>query len=258
MTAHPKTAQTMTAHSSWPALLAAEVLKLRTLRMTWVAAVLAVAVSALIGFAGVRISLDAGEEAPLTSLAAAPVQALWFLAIVVAVLASAGEFHHKTVRTTLLAEPRRGRVLAAKGTAAAAYGALLVLLGTASAVLAGLVTAAAEGTTLTSGGSWGHVAAGVGVGAVFAVFATGLGVLTRSTAAAITAVLLWRFVGEGVLPAVLRADDVTRWTPNGAASGLVGLGADSLAPWAAGLVLAGYAAAIGGIAAVLFLRRDPA
>jgi ABC-2 type transport system permease protein len=238
-------------------LLSAEALKLRTLRMAGIAALVAVAVSAVVGFAGVRIAADAGEPAPLTAVAAAPAQVLWFLAIVVAVLASSGEFQHRTVRTTMLAEPRRARVLAAKGVVAGAYGALLVLLGTASAVVAGLVTAAASGETLTGGGSWGHVAAGIGVGAAFAVLATGLGVLTRSTAAAIAAVLLWRFVGEGILPLVLRADDLTRWTPSGAAGGLVGTGADPLAPWAGGLVLAGYAAAVCGLAALLFVRRDP-
>jgi ABC-2 type transport system permease protein len=240
------------------ALLSTESLKLRTLRLSWIVAALAVAVSGTIGFAGVRIAIDAGEPVHLTAIAAAPAQALWFLAIVAAVLAGAGEFHHRTINTTLLTAPRRGRVLIAKSTVSGAYGGLIVVLGTAGAVLAGVLTAAVSGAALTGGGtSWLHVAGAVAVGAVFAVLATGLGVLTRSTAAAIGAVLLWRFVGEGILPAVIREDGLIRWTPNGAAGALVGLGPDPLAPWAAGLVLAGYAAAVCGTATVLFLRRDP-
>jgi ABC-type transport system involved in multi-copper enzyme maturation permease subunit len=240
------------------ALLSTEALKLRTLRMAWIVAALAVAVSATIGFAAVRISTDAGEPVRLTELAAAPAQAMWFLAIVSAVLASAGEFQHRTIRTTLLAAPHRGRVLAAKSAVAGTYGGLLVLLGTAGAVVAGVVTAAGSGASLTAGGApWGHLAGTVAVGALFAVLATGLGVLTRSTAAAIAAVLLWRFVGEGILPAVLHHDGLTRWTPNGTAGALVGLGAHPLAPAAAALVLAGYTAAISAIATALFLRRDP-
>jgi len=240
------------------ALLATEALKLRTLRMTWIVAALALVLSAVIGFAVVRISTDVGEPLRLAELAGAPAQAMWFLAMVAAVLASAGEFQHRTIRTTLLASPRRGRVLVAKSAVAGAYGGLLVLLGTAGAVVAGVVTAGLSGASFTGGGaSWGNVAGGVAVGAVFAVLATGLGVLTRSIAAAIAAVLLWRFVGEGILPALLRQDDLTRWTPNGAAGALVGLGAHPLAPWAAGLLLAGYAAAVCGVAAVSFLRRDP-
>ena len=240
------------------ALLSTETLKLRTLRMAWIVAALAVAVSATIGFAAVRISTDAGEPLRLTDLATAPAQAMWFLAIVSAVLASAGEFQHRTIRTTLLAVPQRWRVLVAKSTVAGAYGGLLVLLGTAAAVVAGVVTAAGSRASLTAGGATsGHLAGTVAVGALFAVLATGLGVLTRSTAAAIAAVLLWRFVGEGILPAVLHHDGLTRWTPNGTAGALAGLGAHPLTPAAAGLLLAGYTAAISAIAAALFLRRDP-
>jgi ABC-type transport system involved in multi-copper enzyme maturation permease subunit len=240
------------------ALVSTEALKLATLRLSWIVAALAVAVSATIGFASVRISIDAGEPLRLAALAGAPAQAMWFLAILVAVLASAGEFQHRTIRTTLLSAPRRARVLVAKSAIAAAYGALLVLLGTAGAVVAGMITTAGSGESMPVGGtSWAHLAGAVAVGAVFAVLATGLGVLTRSTAAAIGAVLLWRFVGEGILPPLLREDDLTRWTPNGAAGALVGLGAHPLAPWAAALMLGGYGATVCALAAVLFLRREP-
>jgi ABC-2 type transport system permease protein len=222
------------------ALLSAEILKLRTLRMAWIVAALAVAVSATIGFAAVRISTDAGEPLHPAAVAGTPAQAMWFLAIVSAVLASAGEFQHRTIRTTLLAVPQRWRVLVAKSAVAGAYGGLLVLVGTAAAVVAGLITAAGSGASFTGTGvSWGHLVGTVAVGAVFAVLATGLGVLTRSTAIAVAAVLLWRFVGEGILPALLHHDGLTRWTPNGAAGALVGIGDHPLAPWAAALTLSG-------------------
>jgi ABC-2 type transport system permease protein len=241
------------------ALLSTEALKLRTLRTTWIIAALAVAVSAIIGFAAARIVIDAGEPLRLAGLAGTPAQATWFLAVVAAVLASAGEFQHRTIRTTLLASPRRGRVLVAKSAVAGAYGGLLVLLGTAAAVAAGLITAAAMDASSTGGGvSWEHIAGTVAVGTAFAVLATGLGVLTRSAAIAIGAVLLWRFVGEGILPAVLHNDGLTRWTPNGTAGALIGLGDHPLAPWAAALLLSGYTVAVSAVAAVLFLHRDPA
>lgn len=241
------------------ALLSTEALKLRTLRTTWIVAALAVAVSAIIGFAAVRMTIDADEPLRLAGLAGTPAQATWFLAVVAAVLASAGEFQHRTIRTTLLASPRRGRVLVAKSAVAGAYGGLLVLLGTAAAVAAGLITAAVSGASSTGAGvSWEHIAGTVAVGTVFAVLATGLGVLTRSAAIAIGAVLLWRFVGEGILPAVFHNDGLTRWTPNGTAGALIGLGHHPLAPWAAALLLSGYTVAISAVAGVLFLHRDPA
>jgi ABC-2 type transport system permease protein len=240
------------------ALLSTEALKLRTLRMSWIVAALAVAVAATIGFAAVRISTAAAEPLHLAAVAGTPAQAMWFLAIVSAVLASAGEFQHRTIRTTLLAVPRRDRVLLAKGAVAGAYGGLLVLIGTAAAVVAGLIAAARSGASFTGTGlSWGHLAGTVAAGAVFAVLATGLGMITRSTAIAVAAVLLWRFVGEGILPALLHHDGVTRWTPTGTAGALIGIGDHPLAPWAGALLLSGYAAATCGLAAVLFLRPDP-
>src|SRR4029453_15552697 len=57
--------------------------------------------------------------------------------------------------------------------------------------------------------------------------------------------------GEGILPAVLHNDGLTRWTPNGAAGALVGIGAHPLTPGAAGLLLAGYTTAISAVASVL-------
>jgi ABC-2 type transport system permease protein len=238
------------------ALLSTEALKLRTLRTTWIMTARAVAVGAAVGLAAVRISIGAGEPLRLAGLAGVPVQALWFLAIVSAVLASAGEFQHRTIRTTLLATPRRRRVLAAKSTVAAAYGGLLVLLGAAAAVAAGLITAAASGASFAETGlSWGHLAGTVAVGAVFAVLATGLGVLTRSTAIAVGAVLLWRFVGEGILPALLHHDSLTRWTPNGAAGAADRDRRPPTHPLGGGADADRYNPAI---AAVLFLRRDPA
>ena len=69
----------------------------------------------------------------LTNLATAAAAPLWFLAVVVAVLASAGEFQHRTIQPTLLQTPRRGRLLAAKTLVAAGYGAIITLLGTTSA-----------------------------------------------------------------------------------------------------------------------------
>jgi ABC-2 type transport system permease protein len=240
------------------ALLSTEALKLRTLRTTWIVAALAVVVSAVIGFAAVHISTEAGEPLHVAAVAGMPAQAMWFLAIVSAVVASAGEFQHRTIRTTLLAAPRRGRVLAAKGAVAGAYGGLLVLLGTAAAMVAGLIAGAGSGASWAGTGVfWGHLAGTVAVGAVFAVLASGLGVITRSTALAVAAVLLWRFVGEGILPALLHHDGLTRWTPNGTAGALIGIGENPLAPGAAALLLSGYAAAICGLAAALFLRRDP-
>jgi hypothetical protein len=98
----------------------------------------------------------------------------------------------------------------------------------------------------------------VGLGALWSVLATALGVLTRSTAIAIATVLLWRFVGEGLLPVVLSSDSrsISRWTPTGAGNALVG-GAGLAAPTAA-LVVFAFVAVVCAVAAARFMRNDPA
>jgi ABC-type transport system involved in multi-copper enzyme maturation permease subunit len=235
-------------------LLHAELLKLRTLRLTWVLSAMGLALAATTGVVGARLA-DGAVTAREVVLA--PAQPVWFVVIVLAVLATAGEFQHHTVRTTLLAAPQRGRVLAAKAAVSAAFGAGLVATGCITALAAATAARAVARGALPSwsAGAVGALVAASAVGAVWAVVACGLGALTRSTAAALVGLLLWRFVGEGLLPIVTRSPGIGRWTPSGAADAVLGRGdgvvqgSGILLAWSAAVVLA---------AAVLFLRRDPA
>jgi hypothetical protein len=81
--------------------------------------------------------------------------------------------------------------------------------------------------------------------------------LTRSTAFALTALLLWRFVGEEVLPIVLRRPGISEWTPSGVAETLVGSEASAGTVLASGALLLGYTALMMVAAGVTFQRRDP-
>jgi hypothetical protein len=151
-------------------------------------------------------------------------------------------------------------VLLAKTVSAGLVGTAVVAVAVAAAVASGLVTGTASGAEITagSGADLGRVAAGVCLGGVWAVFATALGLLTRSTALALVVVLLWKFVGEGVVPVLLRDPGAYAWTPSGAGDALVGLGGDRLPAVGAGLLLALYVLALCGAAGALFVRRDPA
>jgi hypothetical protein len=80
--------------------------------------------------------------------------------------------------------------------------------------------------------------------------------LTRNTAIALVALLLWRFVLEGILPAITNQPHLTRWMPSRAADALLSGHADLLQPWAAGLLLAAYTAAVSVAAAWLFNRWE--
>jgi hypothetical protein len=238
----------------------AEALKLRTLVLPRLALLLAVLGSGLIGFAAVRIATDTGETVTPADLTTAPARTLWFVAVIVAVLATAGEFQHRTIRTTLLHAPHRGRVLTAKAMVMAAYGALITLAGTASAVAVGAVILRAEGLPVGSFGAdmWAVAAGSVAIGALSALLAAGLGTLARNSTVAVATVLLWWLVLEGLLPVVTGNPEVTRWLPGGAADALLLGRTDLLEPWAGGLLFAGYAAVVTLAGALLFARRDPA
>jgi len=242
-------------------LLRSELLKLRTLRATWIACTVGLGLSAVIGLAQVRIAItdDSAGPVDLAGVARAPSQSLWFIGIVVALLVAAGEFQYRTIRTTLLVAPRRGQVLAAKCIAAAIVGTLLVAAGALVSVVAALATAHASDFSMasTTTSDWGHVAAAVAIGGVWSVVAVALGTVTRSIAVAITALLLWQFVGEALVPVVARNAAIGHWTPNGAASALTGGGgSDALAATTAGPLLAAYVVVLVAVAVVSFTRTE--
>ncbi len=92
--------------------------------------------SAAVGIDGV-LSQKAGDAVEVTEAARAVTAPAWFLVAVVAILASAGEFQHHTIRTTLLSTPRRTHVLVAKALVAGGYGATLTVLAMAAAISGG-------------------------------------------------------------------------------------------------------------------------
>jgi ABC-2 type transport system permease protein len=241
------------------ALAVSEYRKLATLRSTWWALVLAPVAAAVA--AGVGVHLTPGtDHLAVTQAARGVAEPLWLVVTVVAILAGAGEFQHRTIVTTLLASPRRTAVLGAKAGVIAAYGAVLTSLGMGAAVMSSVTTANLEGRAIGAGGpeAWWGLVGGILVGALFGMLASGIGMLTRSTALALTTLLLWRFVGEGILPVLTRQPDVSEWTPSGAARALLLPGEHTLSATAGGLLLVGYVALVAAAATWTFRHRDPA
>jgi ABC-2 type transport system permease protein len=240
-------------------LISAEALKLRTLLLPRLVLILAALGGGFILFAVVQIAQDENTTTvSTTDLATAPAQPLWFLAVVVAVLAAAGEFQHRTIHTTLLQAPRRPKLVAAKAIVAAGYGATVTLVGTASALIVGVLSLRAERMPVGSFDAdvWLRLAGSATIGAMWAVLALGLGMLVRNSTVALVTVLLWKFVLEGVLPSVTRSGEVSRWLPSGAADALLYGRTGLLEPWAGGMLFAGYAAVVVVAGSVLFTLRD--
>lgn len=118
-----------------------------------------------------------------------------YLLITLGVLSTAGEWSHRTVQTTFLLVPRRGRVLAAKATAVALLGAAFSAVATAltAGVLAVTTDASWDGAPRT-------MAVAVVAGVVFAVSGAGVGAALANTPAALVSIYLTLL---GVIPIVL-------------------------------------------------------
>jgi len=102
------------------------------------------------------------------------------------VLSTAGEWSHRSVETTYLLVPQRGRVLAAKAAAMGLLGLVLAGLGVALAV--GALAAFTPGVIWFAATQ--AVVAVIASGAAFAVIGAGIGAAVGSSAAAMTGTYL--------------------------------------------------------------------
>ncbi|MEU9889046.1 ABC transporter permease subunit [Sphaerisporangium sp. NPDC051011] len=263
-------------------VIASEWLKLRSVRSTYYvlgAAALIVVLTALLTWQAVSAwdGLPAATRARWKGIAVEE-YFLPFVQLVIGVLgviAITGEYSTGMIRTSLVAVPRRGRLLAGKAVALAA-----VTLAAGTAVLFAVV--AVEAWVVGDRPFPGHpvslaektpLLACMGLSVmVMALVAFGLATLTRSTAAAIVAVVGLTFVlptlALNVLPhpwdrrvamfmPTNLPDQLAGWTPP--QDILQGPFARSagLPPLAALAVLAAYVVVFVGAAALRFSRSDP-
>jgi ABC-2 type transport system permease protein len=243
----------------------AEVRRLRATRSTTYALLAVLAFAALLAVGGV---LTAGhqENAPLSAhtlddAIRAPAKVLGFVMLLLGVLAAAGEYRHHTVVPTLLAEPRRPRVVAAKVVAVAGLGVAAAL---ATAALFAAVCVPLLAARDAPAQHLAHVPLGVLAlvvsAAGYGVIGVALGLLLRNQTTALVTALLWQFVVEGVLPVVLRAPSLPTYLPGGAVTSLTHLGQHTAAgdptPWLGGVLFLGYAGALLGAALAVTVPRD--
>jgi ABC-type transport system involved in multi-copper enzyme maturation permease subunit len=204
---------------------------------------------------------DFAEDTTRTTLNAALVGLMAIVAL--AVLFVTAEYKWGAIRTTLVASPRRGRVLAAK---AIVIGAATFAAGVAAGLGAFLLSAPllrSNGVTPASLADGPVLRAVVGTGALMAavaVFSLGVAVILRRSAAAITVVLLLLLIPQLLasgLPLSV-AMWLERLTP--AAGFAIQQTVDrydtAIGPWAGLGVLCGYAATALAAALWLLRRRD--
>jgi ABC-2 type transport system permease protein len=194
--------------------------------------------------------------------ALAGVQLAQTAAGVLGALVITGEYATGSIRTTLTAAPRRGRVLGAKAAVVAATTFLVSLPSAFAAFVLGQRTLAPQHLD-TSLGQPGVLRAVVGSAlylTLVALLGLGLGALLRNTAGAVAALFGLLFglpIAAGLLPASI-ADHVGRYLPSSAGLAVTFDGRDpsSLAPWTGLTVFAFYAVALLALGAWRLRRTD--
>lgn len=178
--------------------------------------------------------------------------------LTIGILVMAGEYRHRTIVQTYLAEPRRGQVLLAKlitvGVLGAALGAVMFGISYLEAVsiyaARGVHTLPVDVTRLWLGA--------ILASSVYGLLGVALGALTRNTVAAVLGGIAWSLVLEnGILQNVV--PEVAKWLPTGAGVAVTSTGRVSVAllpPAVAALVLIGWAAVISAAAARFTLSRE--
>lgn len=264
------------------AALRAEWRKVLTVRMWWVLGLVlfgyVVFIGVVLGFSLTAdpASMNSGTAAaPLSpeaiglTLATLGVSTGYVFPLVVGALAMTGEFRHRTVTATFLAEPRRGVVITAKVLVAALLGGLYGLVGGLSGLLGGApaLIAHGDGSVLVGGPVLQAVLFSIVAMALWAAIGVGVGAVLTNQVAAVVVILAFTQFVEPVLRIALGSVDAVagaqRFLPGAAAEALAGsslystTGMLELLPRAAGaLVLAGYAAVFAALAATTTLRRD--
>jgi hypothetical protein len=191
----------------------------------------------------VRHALDGGRDFTI-------------LFVALGAVGAATEFRHRTAIPTLLATPRRDRLVRAKI-------AIYLCLGLLAALAAALVQLA---IVLPWAASNGHalapwdpavldpVLASAAAGAGYAALGVAIGLLVRNQLVALMIAVGWFTVAENAL--AILAPGVSRFLPGGALSGVDTHGLHLLPLYAALPLLAGWVAAISTLALRTTLRKD--
>jgi hypothetical protein len=241
-------------------LVAAELFKLRTTRTF--AAVVGAGVGLLLLILVLTLALTdsfSTEDDVRSLLSSASICGLFML--ILGVVAGAGEYRHGTIASTLLVTPDRLRAVGAQTLGVAAAG---LSVGLACVVLSAAICLpwlSAKGAATLSTGDLIALFAGCAVYTGLAAgFGVALGALLRNQVAAVVVVLVFLFVVDPAIAALV--DEYGQFSLSGLASAISGgspedaPGSELLPQGVAVLIWAGYTVVVALAAALLTARRD--
>ena len=245
-------------------LTRAELRKLATTRTFLITLVLAVGLAVISVVADAAVAGRNGTSALGTDASTYQMLKLGSVCcvamLVLGIIASGGEYRHKTIIPAMLVAPRRGALVIAKVIGVTVAG--LVLSGLTFGL--GLATAVAELSAhhihhLPD--DTGRLFAGAVIAAtLFGIIGVALGYITRSTVAAVVGAVGWVLFAEYAILRTL-APHLAKWLVTGSAVTLTSPAEPSgatLIPITAVAVLSGYTVLLLAVASRLVLRRDVA
>jgi ABC-2 type transport system permease protein len=238
-------------------IVRAEIQKLRTTRTPWVLFASA-QLLVVVGISGVMLDSDGAATAETQRLAVSHIGLVSLFALILGVLAVAGEYRHRTITDTYLTTPHRGRVVLAKLAVYTVAGAAFGVVAAITALVAAAVWLGVDGGSLavSSGELWRTIAGGILWNAAFGAIGVGVGALITNLMGAVAAALAWMALIEGLVAPLV--GELRHWLPFalGSALDVLPTAVDGPPQWVAGLALAGYAAVFTAAAMVTTLRRD--
>lgn len=223
---------------------------------------LAIALVAVVGVGTVAVITDGpptavGEPFERQALMNVVLAITPLFALLLGIRSFTDEFRFGSIVPTLLANPGRGQVLAAKVAATGIAGVGLAMAAMAGASAIGVPLLLAEGwVPAVSVGAMAQILGRLIVAmALWTTIGVGLGLAVRHQVAAIAGALIWMVAGEGIVAGFL--PDLARYFPGAAGFSVVGINAGNLlAPAAGAMVLAGYAILATSVGGALMRRRD--
>ena len=247
------------------ALLEAEVLKMRSTRATALMVLATLAIAALTvattvpGVIEENAWISLNDPDLLANVVGNGFGAPLVLMTLLGVLAFTQEFRYGTVTSTYLGEPRRMRVLVAKGLSLVLASVVITFMTLAVSVIFGIaLIRSQDGNVTFTAQFWEMVAASVVAMAAYGVIGVAVGALVPNQIAAVVGVLIWMLAIEQMVIPLF--PEVGRWMPFAAASSLMQLGSsygDQLLSVAlGGLVLFGYTAVTVVLTLLVTPRRD--
>jgi ABC-2 type transport system permease protein len=252
-------------------VLRSEWIKTRTIRMNWVLFIIAVVFPLLVAglFAGFSDTenLLALDQFRIVS---GGIIVTSMLLGVIGATGITGEYGFNTIRPTFAATPRRVRVVAAKAVVAAAVALVVGVVVTVAGLtlvntlVRSRVDASVPDSALDVTSVDDFFAASLGIVvfcALLGLFGLAIGLIIRSTPAAVATIVLWPLLVENIVASILGGlgvDNPGKWMPYLAGTNLwrVGDFNDTLGRWVGGLYFAGVTLVLLVLGTLIVNRRD--